>query len=217
MDMKLFSTRILQARKDMNLTQKRLSELSGVSQATISEYESSKVSTTPGIDNVFKLSKTLGVSIDYLLGMSDSKLIDISDEEFTYKNEYKYKMIPIENRPEDFNPGKKKSVYENYVMAPTRVELNMYYYCNNHKMYPVIQNGDVMGIKKIKPENGDIVLVKFPEGNTEFCNYSLGKGIINLSFSNPAFKALNIEKREFEEKYMYYGVVVSVIRFFKYF
>ena len=54
-------------RKDRGYTQKKLSELSGVSQGKISEYENGM--TTPRIDAAAKLASALGITLDELVGL----------------------------------------------------------------------------------------------------------------------------------------------------
>lgn len=61
------------ARIRKNLTQKELSNLLGFNEMTISNYENGK--TDPAIDTLVKLSKTLDVSIDYLLGNTEEKTL----------------------------------------------------------------------------------------------------------------------------------------------
>jgi transcriptional regulator with XRE-family HTH domain len=54
-------------RKGKNLTQAKLSELSGVSQSKISEYEAGKVE--PRIEAVIRLSRALDCTLDELMGI----------------------------------------------------------------------------------------------------------------------------------------------------
>ena len=60
--------RIRQARTDAGLTQTRLSELSGVRQGRISTLET-RTNASPTVDELRELSKALGVTADWLLGL----------------------------------------------------------------------------------------------------------------------------------------------------
>ena len=63
-------------RKEKGITQIRLSIESGVSQETISAYESGKA--MPSAETLIKMSDFLGVSIDFLLDRTDNPLININ-------------------------------------------------------------------------------------------------------------------------------------------
>lgn len=58
--------RIKELRQAMNYTQKRLSDLTGVSQGKISEYEAEKV--IPRVDVALKLAKALGTTVEDMMG-----------------------------------------------------------------------------------------------------------------------------------------------------
>lgn len=66
-----FPDRIHAIRKDMKLSQEKFGELAGVSQRTVAFWESGE--RTPSYATISRLADTLGVSVDYMLGRSDSK------------------------------------------------------------------------------------------------------------------------------------------------
>ena len=53
-------------RTEKGLSQEKLAEMLDVSRQTISRWESGE--TLPSTDNLIRLSQTLGVSVDYLMG-----------------------------------------------------------------------------------------------------------------------------------------------------
>ena len=61
-----FSSRLSSAMKNNSLTQKALSELSGIRQVSISEYLNAK--TIPNAESLCSLANALGVSMDWLWG-----------------------------------------------------------------------------------------------------------------------------------------------------
>lgn len=67
------STRLVSLRKDKNLSQKEAAENLGVSQALLSHYE--KGIRECGLDFLCRASSFYDVSTDYLLGLSDSKMM----------------------------------------------------------------------------------------------------------------------------------------------
>lgn len=75
---KLFADRLddlIQEAKNSGKNQKEISKEIGVSSGILSEWASDK--KTPGIDGLFKISKCFGVSTDYLLGLSDTRAMEI--------------------------------------------------------------------------------------------------------------------------------------------
>lgn len=72
LDMSLFAQRLKEARKSKGLTQKELSDLSGVSTVMISQYERSEITSgkNPALNNVYSIAAALEVSLDWLCGFS---------------------------------------------------------------------------------------------------------------------------------------------------
>ena len=58
-----------EARNDVGFTQKKLSELVGISQQSYSDYENGR--TFPDEMTLIKLANALNVSVDFLLGRTD--------------------------------------------------------------------------------------------------------------------------------------------------
>lgn len=89
-DKELFANRLKEARNSKNMTQTELSELTGVSLMMISSYENTKTKSgkNPAFNNVYLLANALGVSIDWLCGISDNrepnKGGNISTKDFLY-------------------------------------------------------------------------------------------------------------------------------------
>lgn len=68
-----FSTRLKQAREKAGLTQAQLAQAVKVSTQSISAYEKVGVKgKTPSLDTAAAIARELGVSLDYLSGLSDS-------------------------------------------------------------------------------------------------------------------------------------------------
>ena len=61
--------RITEARNLSNMEQKELARRMGIKQQRLSNWESGL--NRPSADNIFEMSDALGVSADYLLGLSD--------------------------------------------------------------------------------------------------------------------------------------------------
>ncbi len=67
------STRLVSLRKDKNLSQKEAAEFLGVSQALLSHYE--KGIRECGLEFLCRAATFYDVSTDYLLGLSDNKMV----------------------------------------------------------------------------------------------------------------------------------------------
>lgn len=65
--------RLLRSRRDMNWRQEDLAQASGVSRTYISEIERGRV-TNVGVEALSALADALGVTVQYLLGLTDDAL-----------------------------------------------------------------------------------------------------------------------------------------------
>ena len=71
--------RLKKLRLDNNLTQKQVGQRIGVAISAVSSYESGV--RYPTYESLVKLSRLYNVTTDYLVGLSDRMLIDLSDLE----------------------------------------------------------------------------------------------------------------------------------------
>lgn len=85
LDMKVFGSRLKKARLEKGMTQKELSDLTGISTVMISSYERSDAETgkNPSLNNVYSLASVLGMSIDWLCGMVDERTEVLSSDDLT--------------------------------------------------------------------------------------------------------------------------------------
>ena len=74
MDKNIFAKRLSNLLEEKGLTQREAGEMMGVSHVCISRYV--KGDREPKISNVASLSKGLGVSVDYLLGLTEQRQIE---------------------------------------------------------------------------------------------------------------------------------------------
>ena len=76
-----FSKRLKQSRQDLKMTQKELSDKTGIKRTTIASYEVGNIS--PSFENVKTLAEALGVTTDYLSGKSEYKtMVEKFDAKF---------------------------------------------------------------------------------------------------------------------------------------
>lgn len=67
---KLFAERLKATRTEKHLSQADLAKAVGVSAATISSYETTNGAKIPSLDKAAAIAERLGISLDYLCGMS---------------------------------------------------------------------------------------------------------------------------------------------------
>jgi transcriptional regulator with XRE-family HTH domain len=79
-DAKKLANRLLISRRDLQLDQKTLGKLSGVSNTYISDIERWRI-TNVGVEVVFSLADALGVSPGYLIGLTEDPYGGIKDSE----------------------------------------------------------------------------------------------------------------------------------------
>lgn len=72
-ELMLFKDRIKELRQKNGWSQQELASKTGIDQSIVAGYESGKKTASP--DNLIDIAKLFGVSLDYLLGMSDEKII----------------------------------------------------------------------------------------------------------------------------------------------
>ena len=85
----IFFERLYNERIKRGLTQQQLSEISGISRSTIAAYEQN--TRKPSYENLITLADVLRISIDYLTGFSDKRLIDTTN----ISNSNYHKIITI--------------------------------------------------------------------------------------------------------------------------
>ena len=69
----ILSERLKQLRKERKLTQQNLADHLGVQLRTYQYYESADDSHRPDLETLVVLADFYGVSVDYLIGRSDTK------------------------------------------------------------------------------------------------------------------------------------------------
>ncbi|MEW6447710.1 MAG: helix-turn-helix transcriptional regulator [Bacillota bacterium] len=74
------SNRLKTLRKFKGWTQEELAARTGVTRDTIAGYESKVKQRQPNPDMLVRLAKTFGVSVDYLLGLTDCRIAEEKSE-----------------------------------------------------------------------------------------------------------------------------------------
>lgn len=111
-----FIKRLIELMEEKNMTQVELAKLVGTTNVTISRYLSGQ--RNPQIEIVTRIAKILNVSIDYLLGLSDDKSVNI--------NNFDYSMQHILNKLDSLNllDSKKRLSYSQILLIEKLIEAN---------------------------------------------------------------------------------------------
>lgn len=73
----MLNQRIRELRLAKNMSQVQLAEIIGVTKQSVSNWENDNI--LPSVDMVIKLAYVFDVSSDYLLGLDNSRSVDVSD------------------------------------------------------------------------------------------------------------------------------------------
>jgi Predicted transcriptional regulators len=79
MENKLFQERLKKLRKERNLSQDEVGQPLNISGRTVGNYESGE--REPSLDTLIKIADFYGVSLDYLLGRSNSRGLESVNKE----------------------------------------------------------------------------------------------------------------------------------------
>ena len=87
----VFGKRLTEVRKERSLSQEGLAKGVGTTGVAIGRYERGEVK--PSVEMALKLAEVLGVSLDYLVGLTDEPL-----EEATLQRVLELQQLPREDR-----------------------------------------------------------------------------------------------------------------------
>ncbi len=142
-----FSSRLKALRMKKHLSQKALGKMLGLSDKTISAYENGR--NTPDFQTLIKISRVFNVSVDYLIGATDSE-----SSSTTFK-EYPLKDIPVYDE---------KSLLANrpveHIKLPAWTECSYGFIMPDDSEEPMLSEGDVALIRKGPAMDGDLILWK---------------------------------------------------------
>lgn len=96
--MKKFAERLVAARKSRNITQKKLSEMLGITATRLNYWE--KGTREPDIDMIKKLSQALSVNPNFLIGMEEWEADNYEDLENARSNEEELHIFCNEGVPD---------------------------------------------------------------------------------------------------------------------
>jgi len=214
MDVDLFGERLRKIRTERNLNQDDLAALSGVAQATISEYESGKRRAAPRSDQVAKLATVLDVTADYLLGLVDIPNANLTGEVSTSSLKPQ-KEIPILGKVAAGSGVPAEEDIIGYTSVDQSEAADFALTVTGFSMFPKLLDSDVVFVRK-QPvaRNGQMVVVRI-NGQEGVIKYFHKKSdMVILTSENPEYKPIKINKDRWDSECAIIGVVVGLKRKF---
>lgn len=184
--------RIQALRKKHGLSQQRLAQSLNVHQTAISQWETGR--TTPDIEVATIMSQMFGVSLEYLLGISDDSLPSQSDPTWINVLGRVAAGIPIEAIEEVID---REQITESMARSGSYIGLQIH----GASMEPRMREGDVVIVRlQDDCDSGDTVIAMV-NGDEATCKIlqKTPEGISLLS-TNPAYSPMFFSNREIEEK-----------------
>ena len=184
--------RIQALRKKHGLSQQRLAQSLNVHQTAISQWETGR--TTPDIEVATIMSQMFGVSLEYLLGISDDSLPSQSDPTWINVLGRVAAGIPIEAIEEVID---REQITESMARSGSYIGLQIH----GASMEPRMREGDVVIVRlQDDCDSGDTVIAMV-NGDEATCKIlqKTPDGISLLS-TNPAYSPMFYSNREIEEK-----------------
>ena len=175
-----FGNKLKLLRKSMNLSQDKLSKLSGIPRSTISQYELNLFE--PSLSNLKTISKVFNISLDQLCDTSISKnneyLLDTISKDFN--NIHKQNLILIKSKSELYE----KQITQNSILLIENTDPNSIIF--GDIVYIVIDN--IFFLYAVYPYNSKFLLInanispkkhEFTSSDLEKCLIGVVKKVIN--------------------------------------
>lgn len=211
-DIELFGERLKRIRIERNLNQDQLASISGVAQATISEYESGKRRAAPRSDQVAKLATALEVTTDYLLGLVNNPSSNLKGE-VSNANLKSQKRIPVLGQVSAGNGVPAEDDVIAHMMIDETESIDFALAVKGYSMFPKLLDGDIVFVRKQQlARNGQMVIVRI-NGDEGVIKYFHKSGdVIILTSENPEYKPMRISKDRWTAECAIIGLVVGLKR-----
>lgn len=207
------STRIKDARKAAGLTQEQLADATGMTQKSVSQWETG--SRKPNMDTLRVIATTCNTTVDYLLGLSDnpSKMYEQSlPHGLIAMSDMPHHYIPMMGSVAAGVPIYMDECYDCYVDSPREADFALR--VSGDSMSPTYQDGDVVYIKAVPDvEDGQICVVAIDDSCTLKHLYHISGGV-QLVSDNPAYPPM-IFTAENSETLRVLGLIVGFTRIYK--
>ncbi len=201
-------------RKAKGLTQKEVAEAVGVSEGTVSRWESGEIANM-GRSKIYALSKILGLTPAEVMGISEDKTKSIPSNLISL-NTVTY--IPLVGNIACGTPILAEQNIECKILLPDMVKADFALRCKGDSMINAgIEDGDIAFIRSQKMvENGEIAAVQISNFDTEATlkKVYITNTSITLVAQNPEFEPLTFTGNEMNRVEIV-GKCVAVLKDFE--
>lgn len=173
-------------RKELGLTQREVADAVGVSEATVSRWESGEIANMRR-DKIASLASTLRSSTNFIMtGAKDAD--DIIPPDFQPMPEMQ--TVPIVGRIACGEPITAEENIDGETSVPESWRATFCLMCEGDSMAPRIQDGDLVAIRKQEEvENGEIAAVRI-DSEATLKHVYLYPNYIELRPENPAYESI---------------------------
>lgn len=180
---------LFQRRKELGLTQKEIAQAVGVSEGTVSRWESGFISNMRK-DKIILYAQVLQTTPEYIMSGQDQSIPD------GFSPLPQMKAIPRIGRIACGSPVLAQENIEQYDQVPVLWKADFTLICAGDSMLPKIQDGDLVAIRSQPTvENGEIAAVRIEEEATLKRVYLYQDHLI-LQPENPSFAPIVLMKEE---------------------
>ena len=183
------STRIKDARKAAGLTQEQLADATGMTQKSVSQWETG--SRKPNMDTLRIIATKCNTSVDYLLGLTDnpSKMYEQSlPHGLVAMSEMPHHYVPMLGRVAAGVPLYMETNYDVYVDSAREADFALT--VTGDSMSPGYQDGDVVYIKQTPDVDDGCICVVAVEDECTLKHLYHIEGGVQLVSDNPAYKPM---------------------------
>lgn len=199
---------LAERRKSLGLTQKEVAAAVGVSEATVSRWESGEIANMRR-DRIAAYATVLKTTPSFIMtGEDDSENVAVPKG---FQPMPAMDVVPLVGRIACGTPITAEENIEQMVCVPSRWHSTFTLTCKGDSMEPRIHDGDLVAIRsQPEVENGEIAAVRIGEEATLKHVY-LHENFIELRPENPAFESI-ILSREDMNKVVIEGKAVGLCR-----
>lgn len=190
--------RIKQLRKSLNIKQTELCQILGITQGALSGWENERYE--PDIKSLKKMAEIFDVSIDYILGVIDTKQ-PTSPSNLVFLNEKNTYMLPVF---ESVSAGFGSSANDNitdympcYLNSEYEAQESIFIKVTGDSMYPKIEEGDLIQVhKQTSVDSGSIAVVLLDQTDGLVKRVKYGTDWIELHSINPMYPVQRFEGKD---------------------
>lgn len=167
----MISSRLKQLRSHLNLTQSDLASVLGIAKTTLAAYEQEK--SEPNIETLTKMANYFDVTIDYLLGRSDGRILEDQSiyERFGLTDEAIMSLEAIKRISNNNNHTQSILKNINALIGDTETLLSISSYLD-----AVVKKEQYVVCKYYISQNGED-LIEEPDATEKLLNYSQWENI----------------------------------------